>query len=170
MAIFGRAFESTIRWEGGYVNDPNDPGGATRFGISQRSYPAEDIKALTLERARFLYQRDYWDAYHLGRIENQVIANKAFDMLVNMRPRAAVRVLQKAVNYLTSRSKEIKVDGKLGPKTLKAINWVARTGDGAHRLLLALRGYHFTHYAKLVASKNTRYETFARGWLERALG
>ncbi|MBI5843910.1 MAG: hypothetical protein HZB23_04475 [Deltaproteobacteria bacterium] len=45
--------------EGGYVNDPADPGGETRFGISRRAYPNEDIKALTRERAAEIYYRDY---------------------------------------------------------------------------------------------------------------
>lgn len=49
------------KWEGGYVNDPDDPGGETKYGISKRAYPNEDIKNLTRERAEFLYKRDYWD-------------------------------------------------------------------------------------------------------------
>jgi len=48
--------------EAGYVNDPQDPGGETKFGISKRAYPNEDIANLTLERAQELYQRDYWNA------------------------------------------------------------------------------------------------------------
>lgn len=47
--------------EGGYVNDPQDPGGETKYGISKRAYPNEDIKNLTLDRAKELYLRDYWD-------------------------------------------------------------------------------------------------------------
>lgn len=66
---FERCFAIILRLEGvgvnsrnptGYVNHPNDPGGETRFGISQRAYPGEDIKHLTRERALELYWRDYW--------------------------------------------------------------------------------------------------------------
>lgn len=48
------------KWEGGYTNDPDDPGGETKFGIDKRSHPGEDIKALTKERALEIYWRDYW--------------------------------------------------------------------------------------------------------------
>lgn len=55
------AFVLAEKIEGGYVNDPRDPGGETKFGISKRSYPREDIKALTRDRAITIYKRDYWD-------------------------------------------------------------------------------------------------------------
>ena len=52
--------------EGGYVNDPQDPGGETNWGISKRSYPGEDIKNLTLDQAAAIYRRDYWDMARAG--------------------------------------------------------------------------------------------------------
>lgn len=61
VSNFDAAFATIVGVEGGYVNDPNDPGGETNFGISKRAYPDEDIRALTLERAKELYRRDYWD-------------------------------------------------------------------------------------------------------------
>lgn len=57
---FEKAFEIIVGLEGGYVNDPNDPGKETKFGISKRSYPDLDIKNLTLDRAREIYLQDYW--------------------------------------------------------------------------------------------------------------
>lgn len=62
MSNFDRAFEFVVGEEGGYVNDPRDPGGETKFGISKRAYPNEDIANLTLERAKALYEKDYWQA------------------------------------------------------------------------------------------------------------
>lgn len=62
MSDFDRAFHLIVGEEGGYVNDPHDPGGETNYGISKRAYPNEDIKNLTLERARQIYERDYWRA------------------------------------------------------------------------------------------------------------
>lgn len=59
-ADFEKAFNFVIEWEGGYVNDPNDPGGETKYGISSRSYPQLDIKNLTLYDAKGIYYRDYW--------------------------------------------------------------------------------------------------------------
>ena len=57
---FNQAFKTLIGHEGGYVDDPEDPGGETNFGISKRSYPQEDIPNMTLERATEIYQRDFW--------------------------------------------------------------------------------------------------------------
>lgn len=69
MAMFDEAFGLVVSAEGGYVNDPLDPGGETKFGISKRRYPQEDIKNLTLERARALYLRDYWKAQGCDAME-----------------------------------------------------------------------------------------------------
>ncbi len=57
---FDKAFEFTIGVEGGYVNDPSDSGGETKYGISKRWHPDEDIKGMTLERAKELYLDGYW--------------------------------------------------------------------------------------------------------------
>lgn len=57
---FLEALEFTLRWEGGYVNNPADPGGETKFGISKLSYPLLDIKNLTKEQASAIYYLDYW--------------------------------------------------------------------------------------------------------------
>lgn len=57
---FERAFAVVIGIEGGYVNDPQDPGGETKFGITKRWYPNEDIPSMTIERAQHLMRRDYW--------------------------------------------------------------------------------------------------------------
>lgn len=59
-----KALKFTLKWEGGYVNHPNDPGGETKFGISKRQYPHLDIGSLTLEDAIAIYRKDYWDAYN----------------------------------------------------------------------------------------------------------
>lgn len=60
MANFENAVAFVLHHEGGYVNDPKDPGGETKFGISKRSYPNEDIANLTVDRAKEIYKRDYW--------------------------------------------------------------------------------------------------------------
>lgn len=62
---FDSAFTFVVGEEGGYVNNPADPGGETKYGISKRAYPDEDIATLTLARARELYKRDYWDVLAL---------------------------------------------------------------------------------------------------------
>lgn len=57
---FEKAIKFVLKWEGGYSNDPNDPGGETNYGISRKSYPNEDIKNMTLERAKKIYYENYW--------------------------------------------------------------------------------------------------------------
>ena len=61
---FDAAFDRLIWHEGGYANDPDDPGGETNWGISKRAYPNLVIKALTREQAREIYQRDFWNRIH----------------------------------------------------------------------------------------------------------
>lgn len=60
-ADFDRVMEFVLRWEGGYVNDPDDPGGETNFGISKRANPDVDIAHLTEEGAKAIYLERYWD-------------------------------------------------------------------------------------------------------------
>jgi lysozyme family protein len=65
VSYFDDAFALVIGVEGGYVNNPEDPGGETKFGISKRRYPTIDIKNLTIDQAKVIYRRDYWDAHDL---------------------------------------------------------------------------------------------------------
>ena len=57
---FQKAFELMVGLEGGYSNDPNDPGGATNYGIAKRYHPEEDIENMSLERAKEIYYEKYW--------------------------------------------------------------------------------------------------------------
>ena len=59
--FFDEAFEELMILEGGYVNNPNDPGGETNFGICKRSYPDLDIKNLTKDIAKEIYFKEYYD-------------------------------------------------------------------------------------------------------------
>jgi lysozyme family protein len=82
MSLFDSAFGIVVGIEGGYVNDPQDPGGETKYGISRRRYPNEDIRNLTLDRAKFLYQRDYWNTQGCDKLE-WTEALLVFDCAVN---------------------------------------------------------------------------------------
>lgn len=109
---FEHAFELLIGHEGGYVNHPDDPGGETKFGISKRSYPREDIAGMTLERAREIYRRDYWGPAGCDAVPAGVRFD-LFDTAVNSGPKTAVKLLQRAVGEVD--------DGLLGPRTLTAL-------------------------------------------------
>jgi len=94
MADFNKCIGKTLAHEGGakYTNDPTDRGGETKYGISKRSYPQEDIKNLTEERAKELYKRDYWDRIRGDDIKDEAIAFNIFDCAVNMGVRTASRL------------------------------------------------------------------------------
>lgn len=80
---FEAAMKFIFKWEGGYVNDPDDPGGETKWGISKRSYPGVDIKNLTKDQAKEIYRRDYWDKADLERYPQDkaiVLMNVAVNM------------------------------------------------------------------------------------------
>ena len=92
---FRKAMKFTEKWEGGYVNDPVDPGGETKYGISKRAYPKVDIKNLTLDKAYEIYYRDYWlpcgcDNYDAG------LACSVFDAAVNCGVKRALGWLEVA--------------------------------------------------------------------------
>jgi|WetSurMetagenome_2_1015567.scaffolds.fasta_scaffold177536_3 lysozyme family protein len=80
-----RAINFVLIHEGGYVHDPQDPGGATNFGISQRSYPNCNIAGLTEEGAKEIYKRDYWDVLNLDDEEYEYPYDVLiFDSAVNV--------------------------------------------------------------------------------------
>lgn len=80
---FKDAFDFTIGWEGGYVNHPSDPGGETKFGISKRAYPHLNIRKLTIDQAKKIYKKDYWDAAGCKDMK-WPLSCVVFDMAVNM--------------------------------------------------------------------------------------
>lgn len=110
---FNVAFERVIGHEGGYVNNPKDPGGETRFGISKRAYPDVDIKNLTLDKAKAIYRRDYWERIKATEYDGS-IGFQMFDAAVNHGVKAANKMLQRAV--------AVSDDGIIGPRTLAAVD------------------------------------------------
>lgn len=146
---FNEAFDRLIGHEGGYVNDPRDPGGETKFGISKRAYPGEDIAGMTLARARELYRRDYWGPAGCDAVPGPVKFH-LFDMAVNGGVRAAIRALQRAVHEVE--------DGVLGPRTLMA----AQSMDPL-RLVARLSGARLEAMTRL----SETWATFGKGWARR---
>lgn len=154
------AVEVVLKHEGGYVNNPNDPGGETKYGISKRSYPHLDIKNLTRDQAIEIYHRDWWEKYQYGKIENLKVATKVFDLSVNMGPAQAHMILQGAVNFVIDSG--LKVDGILGPKTLAATNAV-----DAEKVRQVMR-YKAAEFYYSLAKKRKESREFLLGWLNRA--
>ena len=88
MSSLPQAFAFIAIWEwgtrkdGGYTNDPVDPGGETKWGISKRAYPDIDIKSLTKEEALIIYEKDYWLKIGADKMEKRM-AIACFDSAVN---------------------------------------------------------------------------------------
>jgi len=94
MNDFKDAFQFVLKWEGGYSNDSNDPGGETKYGISKRSYPELDISKLTIKEAEKIYYENYWikaGCQHMAFPLN--IIN--FDTAVNMGRKKAEELWEK---------------------------------------------------------------------------
>jgi len=144
---FDTAFDRLIGHEGGYVNNPADPGGETKFGISKRSYPDVNIAALTLADAKAIYRRDFWrplaDAHPAVRFQ-------AFDFAANSGIQTAIRKLQAAIGVAD--------DGHWGP--ISAARLAEMDVSDVLMLYIAER---LDFWRKL-----RTFQTFGAGWAGRA--
>ena len=149
MGDFHRCIDRILAEEGGLSNHPHDPGGLTNYGISQRSYPQLDIAALTLDDAKALYHRDYWQPLHGDSLPSGLDL-LMLDCAINQGVTTAIKLLQQALH--------IKDDGLLGPKTLTAAEHAMPGILDAFTAERALR-YEF----------NRNEAVFGRGWYRRLL-
>lgn len=167
-SLLEEALAFTLGNEGGYVNHPADPGGATNFGIIQREldrwngahpelgFPGA-VKDLTQEQAEAIYRAEYW---RWDGIADPALAIKLFDIGVNCGTGTSVKLLQRAVNALAAQ--DITVDGQLGPKTLATAN-----AQPAEALLNSLCQVQKDYYQAIV-DRNPAQSVFLKGWLARA--
>jgi lysozyme family protein len=155
LTKFDEIIEVVLEHEGGYVNDPDDPGGETNFGIAKRSHSDVDIKNLTKEGAKEIYKKEYWDKNKVESLPED-LWHIYFDMCVNQGRGLSVKILQIAAN---AKGAGLIVDGGLGPKTVKALVNVE---------LERVRAYRIKYYADLVTRKPD-LEKFYFGWFRRAL-
>lgn len=142
------AIEILLDHEGGYVNNPKDPGGETKYGISKRSYPNEDIKNMTKARAMEIYWEDFWGP----------------SLCDNMKLALSIQMLDAAVNHGIPRAKKllqqalgVEPDGIVGKITLRALN-VSNLDD----MLLRYLGYRTKYFISL-----STFSTFGKGWIDR---
>jgi lysozyme family protein len=158
--VFDAIISQTLSHEGGYSNNPNDAGGETKYGISKRSYPNVDIKNLTLEQAKDIYKRDFWDNQGYSQIEDISLASKVFDLGVNMGTQTAVILLQRALK--ANGFKTLEDDGIYGSATVEALK-----NSDTKKVLIALRSEAAGYYRRLVTA-NQSQKVFLKGWLNRA--
>ena len=148
MSDFDAAFTVVIGHEGGYANDPHDPGGETKFGISKRSYPDLNIAGLTVEDAKAIYRRDYWSAVRGDELPDPLGVN-VFDAAVNSGRGNAIRWMQTAAG--------VAADGKFGPITMAAVTAAAPNALTARFLGVRLR----------FMTDLSTWERFNKGWARR---
>ena len=167
--------------EGGFVNHPSDPGGATRYGITQRTARANgytgDMRYLPLTTAREIYYREYVERPKFTGIAERdaIVAEEVIDSGVNAGPDRAARWFQMALNVFNRRQQDysdIAVDGDIGPKTLAAFDALQRRRSAILARLLLLRmldGLQIGHYYAL-SEGNTKFEDFTPGWVLNRIG
>ena len=147
MENFERAFAVVVGVEAGYVNNPDDPGGETKYGISKRAYPNVDIAGLTLGTAQAIYRADYWNAVQ-GDSLPWPFALLVFDCAVNQGQGIAQRLMQSALG--------VAVDGVIGPKTIAA----AQSSTVDHwAAFMTLRRHRY--------EQSPKYPIFGDGWTNR---
>ena len=161
---FEECVKHVIDTEGGskVVNDPNDTGGVTKYGIASKFYPSIDIANITYEEAELIYRANYWDKYKVESLPEH-LRYIYFDMVVNPGPRGAGKILQMTINYFLNRRKEtlLKVDGMVGPNTLKKLATVDID-------IGKLRSYRILYYAERILAKPVK-EKYMEGWFSRAI-
>lgn len=138
--------------ECGYTNDPIDPGGETKFGISKRAHPTTDIRRMTWDQAKRIYYDFYWSKAQCGMFSAPV-ATMLFDTSVNMGITPAAKMLQKALNVV--------VDGVVGPVTINA----AKSMD--FQVICRSIADQRVQYYKAIVERNPSQAKYIKGWLRR---
>jgi len=163
MTTFDEAFDRLIGHEGGLSLDPKDPGNwtggrvgvgenrGTKFGIASNTYPDIDIKGLTLDDAKRIYRRDWWDKIGAD-VLHPAIVFQMWDFAVNAGMDASKRALQYAVG--------VAQDGKVGNLTLAAVKRTELAD-----MLLRFNAFRLRYYTSL-----STWPTYGKGWTNRVAG
>lgn len=186
---FNKALKHTLRFEGGWVNDPADSGGETFRGISRRNWPKwagwpkiDQVKAKGAKTAKLInaafandkemeklvtdfYYLNFWKPFESLDAPDRIMA-KLFDTAVNVGVGGASKMLQRAVNRLGPIS-QLAVDGAIGPKTQAGFDIVIQAKDGEAKFLRMFCAEQESHYRRIVANKPSQ-ANFLKGWLNRA--
>jgi lysozyme family protein len=167
MAKFDPYFPSIIKSEGSvYENDPTDNGGCTKYGVILQTlkdykfdvnkdgvFTCEDVKALTLQDAKLIYKKMYWDYFKADSINNQSLAEYIVDGAINQGKGTIAKYVQDIVG--------VTADGVVGNKTLEAIN-----NHDSKDLFQKLKAKREDKYHRIVAN-NPSQKKFIKGWINR---
>jgi lysozyme family protein len=158
---FDEAFKRVVNHEGGFQDDPNDRGNwttgiigqgqlkGTKYGISAMTYPGEDIRNLTHERAKELYKRDFWAAAGCDLVPD-ALKFDLFDTAVNSGVGRAKKFLQRALG--------VQDDGVIGKETIMAL-----THANADKLFARFNG----HRLDFLNDNPDQWARYGRGWAQR---
>lgn len=164
---FEEIIEEVLEAEGGFVNDPDDKGGATNFGVTQQSYSnflgssasVDDVRNMTREEAKECYKKDFWIPAKVDRMPDN-LKHIYFDMVVNMGRKNAGKILQQAVNTKKN-SAVLDVDGIVGSGSLSHIPDLTLSDVLVERsMFFANNCFDGSRFAK-----RTRQNKFLRGWI-----
>ena len=182
MNRFDECVNVVVGFEGGYVNDPDDRGGETNYGITASTLNSAKnkgwipfnvtIQNIQLEHAKIIYKKGYWDAVQADSLPHPLDLIM-FDSAINHGPSVAVKLLQKSLNTLLPYT-ELKVDGIIGPLTLRAVRDYEGLQDvpGSHNksniryLCIDVLMNRIELYLSIVMN-NKSQEKFLKGWLNR---
>lgn len=175
---FEPSLDLTLAHEGGYVNHPKDPGGATNKGVIQRTYdayrrlnglPTRSVRFITDAEVREIYRKNYWNASGCN-VMPAGIDYAVFDYAVNSGPGRSIKDLQRTVNDFAKNPRfgnyaleTIVVDSDVGPATLAAVERCMEADEVAFIELFCNKRMAFLRSLKT-------YSTFGRGWQRRVLG
>jgi lysozyme family protein len=168
--LFESVISIVLRHEGGFVDDPDDKGGATNKGISWptwskyalpdlgKSPTLENLKALTIEEAKKIYRKRFWEPRGMDQVSNARLALMIFDWSVN-----SGRADEKMQEMLCEKfGASIYVDGAIGPMTIAALNACEDLDALIREIGVTRRNYY--HY---LVSKEPVKEKWLKGWLKR---
>jgi lysozyme family protein len=158
---FESAISEVLLAEGGYVDHPDDRGGPTNYGITQktlsdflgREATKEEVRSMTIDTVRQIYKSNYWDRLKLSFVIDSRLSNVIFDQAVNRGTRRVAEQIQKIVG--------VKQDGIIGPLTLKAIN-----NMDSKKMLLNFIKQSQDAYVSIV-THNPSQLVFLSGWIKR---
>lgn len=170
MQTIEQMIDDILRREGGYVDHPADRGGATNFGITQKTLSQylghnvlkRDVQNLSEDVARDIYERNYYYSPRIDRLPS-AIQPFIFDSAVNHGPRRAIKFVQSVCNQ-AGYNPPLSEDGAMGPNTRRGAEW-AQTEMGSV-FLKALLEERRNFYLAIVASRPSQ-QVFLNGWMNR---
>jgi lysozyme family protein len=175
MADFDKAYQLVLSHEGGYVNDPDDPGGETYRGVArkiwskwagwdivdmlktQQGFPGNlDKNSELQDHIKTFYQDNFWNRVKGDDISDQEVANSIFDFGVNAGVRTSAVLAQMVV--------EVKTDGVIGPVTVNKLN-----AFDAEHFLAAFTVAKIARYVNII-KKRPVSRKYLYGWIRRSIG